>query len=207
MHLPDGLVPVGLALAGYGGAAALVGLSLRRIARVPDPGAAMPRAAMMTAVFFAMSSIAIPVPPTTVHPMLAGLMGVTLGWFAVPAIAVGLFLQAVLFGHGGLTTLGLNLLILAPAALLAWAAWRGLAPHAPTLAAALAGAGGVAVSLGVFAAIVLLGLPVAVDAAAERAALGVFLAAHLPLLLAEGGLVVVVLRVLARVEPGLLPRA
>lgn len=206
MHLPDGLVPVGLAAAGYAGSAALLGLSLQRIARLPDPGAAMPRAAMLTAVFFAVSSMAVPVPPTTVHPMLAGLMGVLLGWFAVPAILVGLFLQAVLFGHGGLTTLGLNGLILAPAALFCWAAWRVLAPRAPTLAAVVAGSGGVVLSLAVFVAFVLIGMPAEVDAAAERAALGVFVAAHLPLVLAEGVLVAVVLRVLARVEPGLLPR-
>ncbi|WP_201156865.1 energy-coupling factor ABC transporter permease, partial [Rhodobaculum claviforme] len=125
MHLPDGLVPVGMAVAGHAGCAALLALSLGRIARLPDPGAAMPRAAMLTAVFFALASVAVPVPPTTVHPMLAGLMGVLLGWFAVPAILVGLFLQAVLFGHGGLTTLGLNGLILAPPALIAWGVWRG----------------------------------------------------------------------------------
>ncbi|MBK1734471.1 cobalamin biosynthesis protein CbiM [Halorhodospira abdelmalekii] len=207
MHLPDGLLPVGMAIGGYVGSAALLGFSLARIARLPDPGAAMPRAAMLTAIFFAVSSLAVPVPPTTVHPLLAGLMGVLLGWYAVPAILVGLFLQAVLFGHGGLTTLGLNGLILAPAALIAWGAWRALEPRLPTLAAVIAGSGGVVLSLAVFAAFVLLGLPAEVDAAAERAALALFLLAHLPLVLAEGVLVVVVLRVLARVEPGLLPRA
>lgn len=205
MHLPDGLVPVSMALGGYAGSAALLGLSLNRIGRLPDPGAGVPRAAMLTAVLFALGSVAVPVPPTTVHPMLAGLMGVLLGWFAVPAILVALFLQAVLFGHGGLTTLGLNGLILAPAALAARGMWRLLAPRAPTLAAVLAGAGGVVLSLAVFAGLVLLGLPADVDAAAERAALAIFVTAHLPLVAAEGLLVVVVLRVLARVEPGLLP--
>ena len=206
MHLPDGLVPVGMALAGYAGSAALLGLSLRRIARLPDPGAAMPRAAMLTAVFFAASALAIPVPPATVHPALAGLIGVLLGWYAVPAIMVGLFLQAVLFGHGGLTTLGLNALVFVPAALMAHWVWRALAPAAPTFAAVIAGGGAVLLSLVIFAGLVMTGLPADVDAAAERAALGVLLLAHLPLVLAEGMLVAVVLRVLAWVEPGLLPR-
>ena len=205
MHLPDGLVPVGMAMAGYAGSGALLALSLNRIARLPDPGAAMPRAAMLTAVLFAVGSIAIPVPPTTVHPMLAGLMGVLLGWFAVPAILVALFLQAVLFGHGGLTTLGLNGLILAPTALIAWATWRALAPRAPVLAAVIAGSGGVLLSLAVFVGLVLLGLPADVDRGAEWAALVVFVTAHLPLVVAEGMLVVVVLRTLTRIEPGLLP--
>ena len=206
MHLPDGLLPVGMAVAGYAGCAALLGLSLRRIARRPDPGAAMPRAAMLTAVFFAASSLAIPVPPATVHPVLVGLMGVLLGWYAVPAILVGLFLQAVLFGHGGLTTLGLNGVILGVPALLAWGAWRALGPGWPRLAALLAGTGSVVLALAIFAGLVLAGLPAALDPGAERAALAVLALAHLPLALAEGVIVLAVLQVLRRVEPGLLPR-
>jgi cobalt/nickel transport system permease protein len=203
MHLPDGLVPAGMAVAGYAGCAALLGFSLKRIARLPDAGAAMPRAAMMTAVFFAASSIAIPVPPASVHPLLTGLLGVLLGWFAVPAILVGLFLQAVLFGHGGLTTIGLNGLILAPPALIAWGLWRLLRRRAPVLGAGLAGAGGAALSMAAFAAIVLAGLPAEIDAATERAALGVFILAHLPLVAVEGVIVVVALRALTQVEPAL----
>lgn len=207
MHLPDGLLPVGMVMAGYAGSAGLLAVSLRQIARLPDPGAAMPRAAMMTAVFFAFSTLAVPVPPSTVHLILSGLMGVLLGWYAVPALLVGLFLQAVLFGHGGLTTLGLNGLVLAPPALVAWAAWRALSPRGPMLAGLVAGSGGVILSLAIFSGFVLAGLPAHIDAGAERAALAVFLLAHVPLVVAEGVIVVVVLRMLARVEPALLPRA
>lgn len=206
MHLPDGIVPISMAVAGYAGSGVLLALGMQRIARLPDPQAALPRTAMMTAVFFAMSAIAIPVPPTTVHLMLAGLMGVLLGWFAVPALLVGLFLQAVLFGHGGLTTLGLNGLVLGVPALLAYGLFGLLAPRWPRLAAVLAGSGAVVLALAIFAAIVLLGLPATLDASAERAALWVFALAHLPLVLAEGLVVMGVLHVLARVEPGLLPR-
>jgi len=205
MHLPDGIVPVGMALAGYAASGGLAALALNRIGHLPDPNAALPRAAMMTSVFFAASLVAIPVPPTSVHLMLSGLMGVMLGWFAFPAILVGLFLQAVLFGHGGLTTLGLNGLILGLPALLAAGLWRGLGRRAPDLAALLAGGGAVLAALAIFAAILLAGLPVALDRGAERAALGVLMLAHLPLVLAEAVIVLVTLRVLRRVEPGLLP--
>ena len=206
MHLPDGLVPVGMAAAGYAGSGALLALSMNRIARLPDPQAAMPRAAMMTAVFFAASAIVVPVPPTTVHLMLSGVMGVLLGWFAVPAILVGLFLQAVLFGHGGLTTIGLNGLIIAVPALVAFMVYRASAGRFPRLAAGVAGSGGVILSLAIFAAFVLLGLPAQMDASAERAALMVFVLAHMPLVVAEGVIVIVLLQILSRVEPGLLPR-
>ena len=205
MHLPDGIVPVEMALAGYAGTAGLVAFALHRIKARPDPQAEIPRVAMLTTVFFAASLVAVPVPPTTVHLMLAGLMGVMLGWFAVPAIMVGLFLQAMLFGHGGLTTLGLNGLIFGLPALAAYGLWRQIGGRWPDLAAFGAGAGAVVVAVAIFATIVLTGLPAELDARAERAAVQVFALAHLPLALAEGVIVLVLLRVLRRIEPRLLP--
>lgn len=205
MHLPDGIVPVQMAVAGCGATAALVALSLARIRRMPDPQAEIPRVAMLTTVFFAASLVAVPVPPTSVHLMLAGLTGVMLGWFALPAILVGLFLQAVLFGHGGLTTLGLNGVIFGLPAVMASAVWALAGRRWPDLSAFIAGAGAVGAGLAVFSAIVLAGLPVALDAGVERAALKVFALAHIPLTLAEGVIVVAVVRVLRRIEPRLLP--
>ena len=205
MHLPDGIVPVEMALAGYACTAGLVAVALHRIKAGPDPQAEIPRVAMLTTVFFASSLVAVPVPPTTVHLMLAGLMGVMLGWFAVPAIMVGLFLQAMLFGHGGLTTLGLNGLIFCLPALLAFGVWRRIGGRWPDLAAFGAGAGAVIVAIAIFAALVLAGLPAELDGRTERAAVQVFALAHLPLALAEGVIVLILLRVLRRIEPRLLP--
>lgn len=205
MHLPDGIVPVEMALAGYGASAALAALSLARVRALPDPQSEIPRVAMLTTVFFAASLIAVPVPPISVHLTLAGLMGVMLGWFAFPAILVGLFLQAVLFGHGGVTTLGLNGVILGVPALLASGIWALMGQRWPVPAAFLAGGGGVAASLAIFAGIVLAGLPLALDMQAERVALSLFTAAHLPLIVAEALIVAGALRLLRRVEPRLLP--
>lgn len=207
MHLPDGVVPVQMALAGYSGSAILAAVALSRIKRLPDPSGAIPRAAMLTTVFFAASLVAIPVPPASVHLVLAGLLGVMLGWFAVPAILVGLFLQAVLFGHGGLTTLGLNGLILGLPALIACGIWRAAGPRWPELAALCAGSGAVIAAVGIFAGFVLMGLPVKLDANAERVALHFLALAHVPLALVEGVIVVAVMRVLRRTAPQLLTYA
>jgi cobalt/nickel transport system permease protein len=76
--------------------------------------------ALMTAAFFVASLVHVRVPPTSVHLLLNGLVGVVLGWRAALAIPVGLFLQAVLIGHGGFTTLGVNSCVLVLPALLAW---------------------------------------------------------------------------------------
>jgi len=50
----------------------------------------------------------VPIGPSSAHLMLCGLLGLILGWAAFPAILVGLFLQAVMFGYGGLMVLGVN---------------------------------------------------------------------------------------------------
>lgn len=209
MHLPDGIVPVGYAIAGYAGSAGLAALCLNRIARLPDPQALVPRAALVAAVFFVGSLISLPVPPTSVHLMLSGLAGVLLGWFALPVVLIGLFFQAVMFGHGGLTTLGLNGLILGSPALLAFAVWRlaGGDRRGRRTAAALGfalGAGGVIAAISIFAAIVLAGLPVQVDAAVERRAVAMLGLAHLPVALIEGVVTAAAVGFLHRAGSGLL---
>ena len=209
MHLPDGLVHGGMAIAGYGACAVLVGLSLWRVDRLPDPGALVPRAALVAAVFFAGSLVSIPVPPTSVHLMLSGLVGVLLGWLAVPVVLIGLFFQAILFGHGGVTTLGLNGLILGLPALVAFAGWRlaggdRLGRRVAMALAAGLGAGGVILAVGLFAAIVLLGLPADLDAATERRAVGIFMAAHLPVVVIEAVVTAAAVGFLHRAGSGLL---
>jgi cobalt/nickel transport system permease protein len=68
---------------------------------------------MVSAVFFVVSLIPIPMGVTSVHLVLNGLVGLLLGWVAFPAILIALLLQAVLFGHGGLLALGVNTLAMA----------------------------------------------------------------------------------------------
>src|SRR5207249_3719500 len=64
--------------------------------------------------------------PTSVHLLLNGLVGVILGRYAGVAIPVGLFLQALLIGHGGLDALGVNTCILAGPAVLGGLLFAGL---------------------------------------------------------------------------------
>jgi hypothetical protein len=120
VHIPDGIIPAQVCAGGY----ALTGLTtwyvLRQIRRGPDPSEEVPKAALLAAAFFIGSSINIPVPPVSVHLVLNGLLGALLGWYAWPAILIGLFLQALLIGHGGLTTLGVNAVMMGVPALMAW---------------------------------------------------------------------------------------
>jgi cobalt/nickel transport system permease protein len=124
MHIPDGILTPEVIIGGYVTTAALTAFSLRKIREQPDPEASVPKAALMTAAFFVASWVHIPIPPTSVHLVLNGILGVVLGWYAVPSILVGLFLQAVMFQHGGLTTLGVNTTMMGVPALLAFAIFQ-----------------------------------------------------------------------------------
>ena len=108
MHIPEGAISgstpgivvlaAGAALTAAGTAIGLTKLDYQRV----------PRVAMLSAAFFVASLITVPAGLTSVHPLLNGLIGLILGWTAFPALLVALFLQAVFFQYGGLTTLGVN---------------------------------------------------------------------------------------------------
>ena len=108
MHISEGVLsgPVlisGMALTAAGTAVGLKKLDYDRIAQ----------AGMLSAAFFVASLIHVPIGPASVHLILNGIVGLLLGWGAVPAILVALLLQGMIFQFGGLTTLGVNTAIMA----------------------------------------------------------------------------------------------
>jgi cobalt/nickel transport system permease protein len=211
MHLPDGVLPLSLTLGGYVASFAIAAVCVSRIRALPDPQREVPRAALLTAAFFVASLVHFPLPPVSVHLVLNGLLGVVLGWFAFPAILVGLFLQAVMFGHGGITTLGVNGLVLGLPALAAFGLFRlrlrypFLQRHRPTLAIAfLGGALGLGIALLLFTVILLGSLPVHIDAALERKAVLTLILAYIPVIVLEGVLTALLVGFFLKVSPGLL---
>jgi cobalt/nickel transport system permease protein len=197
-HIPDGVLSAPVLIGGAIASVALLGIAIRRLDydRVPQ-------AAVLSAVFFVASLVHIPVGPTSVHPLLGGLMGLVLDWAAVPAITVALLLQAVFFGFGGLTVLGVNVFDMAVPALLIAALLRPLLLREtrPRIVFALgASAGGVAVVL----TAVLVCAALALSGSEYVPALGIVLISYGPLALVEAvvtGAAVVLLR---RVKPELL---
>ncbi|HOK56226.1 MAG TPA: cobalt transporter CbiM [bacterium] len=67
-----------------------------------------PKVSLLTSAFFVASLVHVPVGPSSSHLVLNGLCGIILGWKSFPCILLALFLQALLFQFGGLTTLGIN---------------------------------------------------------------------------------------------------
>lgn len=199
-HIPDGILSAPVLIGGAVLAAGGVALALRGL-----EDRAIPRLAVLGAVFFTGSLIAVPVGPSSVHPMFTGLMGLLLGPGAFAAVAVGLALQALLFGVGGLTTLGVNAVNIAlPGVLLAAALrpWlmRGTGPMRAALAAALGG-------LSVLGTGALVALVLALSAPEYTPVARVMLLTYLPLALAEAALTAAVVGFLARVQPEALAPA
>lgn len=212
MHIADGFVPPAIWIGGYGIAGVATWLSLRQIQRQPDPSQGIPKASLLTAAFFVGSSLSIPVPPASVHLVLNGLLGVVLGSYAFPAILIGLFFQAVLYGHGGISTLGANAVLMGLPAVVAGQIFRlrqGVSWGSRRLRLGLFGFVGGAVGLGlatlIFYGVSLLTLPMGLDQTTERGALLTISIVHVPLMILEGGFTSFVVLFLDRVKPELLP--
>ena len=107
-HIPDGVLSAPVLIGGAALAVAGLAVGLRHLDERD-----IPKTAILGAVFFTASLVAVPVGPSSIHLLLAGLMGLVLGTRAIPAVFVGLLLQAVLFGFGGLTSLGVDVVDIA----------------------------------------------------------------------------------------------
>lgn len=211
MHIPDGILPAQVCLGGYAATGLVTWYSLRQIKRRNDPTEGIPKASLLAAAFFIASSLHIPIPPASVHFVLNGLLGAILGYYAFPAILIGLLFQAIAFGHGGLTTLGINALIMGVPALVAHHLFQ--LRDLPRLRnerwsigvfAFLAGAVGLGLSALLFFGIVITTIPADVDVAAERAAVIGLMLAHIPLMLLEGTFTAMLALFLLQVKPELL---
>jgi len=193
-HIPDGVLSLPVLAGGAALAVGGVALGLRRMEE-----AEIPKTAILASTFFVASLVAVPVGPSSVHLLLSGLMGLVLGVRAIPAVFVGLLLQAVMFGFGGITSLGVDLVDIAfpgvAAALIARPAlaraqgWRVGALGAAVAAAGVAGT----------AACVSLAL--ALSSADYVPSLRVIALTYIPLALAEAALTGCVVSYLKRVKP------
>lgn len=73
-----------------------------------------------SAMFFIASFIHIPFGVTQIHLILLGVIGILISWSSFVAIFVALLLQALLLGYGGISSLGVNLFIMAMPAVMVY---------------------------------------------------------------------------------------
>lgn len=198
MHISEGVLTA--PVLGAGAALTFVGLAvgLKKMdyEKLPEVG-------VLSSVFFVASLIHVPIGPSAAHLILNGLCGILLGWLAFPAIFVGLTLQAVLFGFGGLTTLGVNTLNMAlPAVALGFLCGRFInSPKVAVRVAAefLTGAGAILCSGLMVAASLVLALGESIDSAARLIVL-----AHIPIMIIEGFITVFAVEFIRKVKPEML---
>jgi cobalt/nickel transport system permease protein len=200
VHISDGILSPAFLAVGFVVAALMLVPALWRIHEDE-----IPRIGLLTAAFFVASTIHVKVGVTSVHLLLNGLVGVVLGRRAPLAITVALGLQALLLGHGGFVSLGVNAVVMTLPALAAAGVFqvmggqrtRGRAFWAGCACGALA----VLLTAGLYSAT----LVVAGVEDFRVVAVAAF-AVHLPLAAIEGLIVGVAAGYLARVKRELLRR-
>lgn len=211
MHITDGILPAKVCISGYAIAGLATWYSLRQIDRQKNPQQGIPKASLLTAAFFVASGIHIPIPPASVHLVLNGLLGTVLGYYAFPAILIGLFFQSQMFGHGGLTTLGVNATMMGVPAILAYQIFRSRhlfgqwkKPVVTSIVAFLSGAIGLGLATLIFFTLVISSLPAGLDMVTERSALYALMLSHIPLMILEGVFTSMLVMFLQRVKPELI---
>lgn len=195
MHLSEGLLKPEILI---GGAVVSALFTLYAFKTLKDDE--IPKTAVLSALFFLASFIHVPIGPTSVHLVLGGIVGAMLGFRAFIAIFVALLLQGVLFGFGGLTTLGINLFNLATPTLIGY--WLFMLPsskrwHKDLLWFLI---GFIPLAVSAF----LLSLTLSLNGDAFIDAAKIALLAHLPLMFIEGFITLLALRFIEKVAPSLL---
>lgn len=121
IHIPDGVLPVWLWVLGWVAAMALVGIA-SRFAIAEDHRRKVPLLGVIAALMLvAMSSEIIPI---AYHVNLTVLGGVLLGPVLAPIAAFVVVTALALVGHGGVTVIGLNTVVIAAEMLIGWALFR-----------------------------------------------------------------------------------
>ncbi|WP_216828693.1 CbiM family transporter [Alkalihalobacterium elongatum] len=179
VHVADGVLSFPVAVATTAGAIGILAYSLKGIKEDE-----IPKISLLTGAFFVSSLINIPVGPTSIHPLLSGFLGLALGRRAPIGIFIGLLLQAALFQHGGLSTLGANTLLMSLPAYLVYFMSQTVKQIPYFLKGFAAGFG--AVLGGVFLLILLLLLSDQRYTEGTFSVINIVLVAYFPLAILEG---------------------
>jgi cobalt/nickel transport system permease protein len=153
IHIPDGILPLWLVAAGWVITLALLYLSARRL-NGPEARRKIPLLGVMAALMLVgMSTEFVPIAYHVNLAVLAGIIvGPAMGFLA--AFIVDLILA--LFGHGGITVVGLNTLIIGAECALGYYIFHGLYRVLKTRIKSVAAPAGAAVIITLFVSTMLL---------------------------------------------------
>lgn len=198
MHISEGILSVPVLAGGFVGTAILAAVTLRKMDMEE-----IPKISVVTAAFFVASLIHVPIGFTSIHLILNGLVGITLGFRSFPAIMLALVLQALLFGHGGVTVIGINSIMLGGGGLIAYLVWQmrhgfSASPRREPVFGGIAAASSVAFSG------IILALALVTTGEEFKATAGYALAAHVPVMIIEAIVVGACAGFLVKVKPDIL---
>jgi cobalt/nickel transport system permease protein len=121
IHIPDGVLPAWIVIAGWAAALGLVWYAARR-ARSSDVRRKVPLLGVVAALVLV--SMSTEIVPIAYHLNLTVVAGVLLGpWLGAIAAFIVVVVLALL-GHGGVTVIGLNTLMIATEMALGWGLFR-----------------------------------------------------------------------------------
>ncbi len=197
MHIVDGVLSTDVVVTGAVIAVGGIAYGLRSLT-IEN----MPRTALLSAVFFVASLIHVPIGPTSIHLIMNGLLGLILGWAAFPAVFIALLLQAIFFGFGGITVLGVNTVNMALPAVLVGLVFSPFLARVDgrimAVAAFVAGASSIMLSA------VLVGLSLALSGQEFLATAKLVFINNIPIMVVEGFLTAAAFSLIKKVRPALL---
>jgi cobalt/nickel transport system permease protein len=197
MHISEGVLSGPVLLSGGALAAAGTAIGLKKLDYDH-----IARAGLLSSAFFVASLIHVPIGPSSVHLILNGIVGLMLGWGAFPAIVVALLLQGVLFQFGGLTTLGVNTMIMAGPAVGCYYLFGPLVQRRREVALPAAFACGFT---SILLAAVVAGAALMFTEENFLEVTLLIITAHVPVMVIEGLITVFCVAFFRRVQPDLLP--
>ncbi|MEV5414292.1 energy-coupling factor ABC transporter permease [Thermopolyspora sp. NPDC052614] len=209
MHVPDGFFTAAVSVSAGVVAAAGVAVCLRGARRELDDRTA-PMAGLVAAFIFAVQMLNFPVAAGTSGHLLGGALAAVLvgPYTAVLAVAVVLIVQAFLFADGGLTALGVNIVLMAiVTAVVGWAVFRLVTAVLPRGKAAITAASFAAALVSVPAAALVftllfwIGGTAPIDVGAVAAAMG---GVHVLIGLGEGVITALTVSSVLAVRPDLV---
>jgi cobalt/nickel transport system permease protein len=191
MHISEGILSPPVLAAGWALAAGALAVGLKK-----TPVEKLPETALVSASLFLASLVHVPLGPSSIHLTLLGLAGIMLGWSAVPALVIALFLQGLLFQFGGLLSLGAITAAMGTAALTGSLVFRVVPEKLRPLGAF---AGGFAA---VIAGTLVVTAALALSDKDLRTTAALLFAANLPLAAVEGVISLFITTFLAKTMPG-----
>ena len=196
MHISEGVLSGPVLISGVVLAVAGTSLGLKKL-----DYDSIAKAGLLSACFFVASLIHIPLGPSNVHLILNGIVGLIMGWGAFPVLLVALLLQGIFFQFGGITTLGVNTIIMALPAVICYLVFRPMIEKTSYLSLFASFAAGF---FSVFFGVIIVGGALMFTKEAFFEVSVTLIIAHLPVMVIEGIITALCVAFLKKVQPELL---